>query len=102
MEAMLMPEDFGVRQLLQSEIEGGKTIEESAELFMNILSGKGTEAQNNVVCANAGMAIATVTKCTPLEGFELAKESLLSGKGLAALRKLQKISPPTPEGGVIK
>jgi anthranilate phosphoribosyltransferase len=28
---------------------------------------KGTEAQNNVVCANAGMAIATVTKCTPLD-----------------------------------
>jgi anthranilate phosphoribosyltransferase len=38
------------------------------------------------------MAIATVTKCTPLEGFELAKESLLSGKGLAALNKLQELS----------
>ncbi|WP_395050781.1 anthranilate phosphoribosyltransferase [Flavobacterium sp.] len=91
-EGVLKPEDFGVRQLLQSEIEGGKTIEESAEMFMNIISGKGTEAQNNVVCANAGMAIATVTKCTPLEGFELAKESLLSGKGLAALNKLQELS----------
>jgi anthranilate phosphoribosyltransferase len=34
-------------------------------MFINIISGKGTEAQNNVVCANAGMAIATVTKCTP-------------------------------------
>jgi anthranilate phosphoribosyltransferase len=92
MEGVLKPEDFGVRQLAQSEIEGGKTIEESAEMFINILSGKGTEAQNNVVCANAGMAIATVTKCSPLEGFELAKESLLSGKGLAALNKLQELS----------
>lgn len=92
MEGILKPEDFGVRQLLQSEIEGGTTIEESAEMFMNILSGKGTEAQNNVVCANAGMAIATVTKCTPLEGFELARESLFSGKGLAALKKLQELS----------
>jgi anthranilate phosphoribosyltransferase len=36
-------------------------------------------SQNNVVCANAGMAIATVTKCA-LEGFQIAKESLLSGK----------------------
>jgi len=92
MEGILKPEDFGVRQLLQSKIEGGTTIEESAEMFMNILSGKGTEAQNNVVCANAAMAIATVTKCTPLEGFELAKESLFSGKGLAALKKLQELS----------
>jgi anthranilate phosphoribosyltransferase len=92
MEGILKPEDFGVRQLLQSEIEGGKTIEESAQMFMNIISGKGTEAQNNVVCANAAMAIATVTKCSPLEGFELAKESLFSGKGLAALNKLQELS----------
>lgn len=88
-EGMLNPVDFGVRHLKQSEIEGGKTIEESAHMFINILSGRGTEAQNNVVCANAGLAIATVTKCTPLEGFELAKESLFSGKGLKALNKLK-------------
>ncbi|OXA77693.1 anthranilate phosphoribosyltransferase [Flavobacterium aquidurense] len=89
MEGMLNPSDFGVRLLSQTEIEGGKTIEESAEMFTNIISGKGTEAQNNVVLANAAMAIATVTKCSPLEGFELAKESLFSGKGLKALNKLK-------------
>ncbi|EJL66990.1 anthranilate phosphoribosyltransferase [Flavobacterium sp. CF136] len=92
MEGMLKPEDFGVRLLSQSEIEGGKTIEESAEMFTNIISGKGNEAQNNVVCANSAMAIATVTKCSPLEGFELAKESLFSGKGLVALNKLKDLS----------
>jgi anthranilate phosphoribosyltransferase len=92
MEGILKPEDFGVRQLLQSEIEGGKTIEESARMFTNIISGKGTEAQNNVVCANAAMAIATVNGSSRLESFQLAKESLLSGKGLAALNKLQELS----------
>ncbi len=92
MEGVLKPEDFGVRQLLQSEIEGGKTIEESAAMFMNIISGKGTEAQNNVVCANAAMAIATVNGSSPLESFQLAKESLLSGKALATLNKLQELS----------
>jgi len=92
MEGMIKPEDFGVRLLSQTEIEGGKTIEESAEIFTNIISGKGNEAQNNVVCANAAMAIATVNKCTPQEGFELAKESLLSGKGLKALKKLKELS----------
>ena len=91
-EGMLNPEDFGVSLIQQSDIEGGKTVDESAQMFMNIISGKGTEAQNNVVCANAGMAIATVTGCSPLEGFEKAKESLLSGKGLAALKKLQELS----------
>jgi anthranilate phosphoribosyltransferase len=92
MEGMLNPSDFGVRHLAQSEIEGGKTIDESADMFINILSGKGTEAQNNVVCANAAMAIATVTKCTPLEGFEQAKESLFNSKGLRALQTLQGLS----------
>ena len=91
-EGILNPDDFGVRSLIQTEIEGGTTIEASAEMFMNVISGKGTEAQNNVVCANAAMAITTVTKCTPLEGFELAKESLFSGKGLVALNKLQELS----------
>nr|WP_315201939.1 anthranilate phosphoribosyltransferase [uncultured Flavobacterium sp.] len=91
-EGILNPIDFGVRLLEQSEIEGGKTIDESAKMFMNIISGKGNEAQNNVVCANAGIAIATVNGCTPKEGFELAKESLLSGKGLVALNKLQELS----------
>lgn len=92
MEKMLNPEDFGVRMLQQNEIEGGKTIEESAQLFIDIISGKGNEAQNNVVCANAAMAIATVTGCSALQGFEQAKESLFSGKGLVALKKLQELS----------
>nr|WP_288832617.1 anthranilate phosphoribosyltransferase [uncultured Flavobacterium sp.] len=91
-EGMINPKDFGVRLIQQSEIEGGSTVEESAQMFLNIISGKGTEAQNNVVCANAAMAIATVTGCTPLQGFEQAKESLFSGKGLTALKKLQELS----------
>jgi anthranilate phosphoribosyltransferase len=54
-----------------------KKLKNQPKCFTDIISGKGTEAQNNVVCANAGMAIATVTKCTPLEGFQIAKESFV-------------------------
>lgn len=91
-ETMLSPESFGVQQIKQQDIFGGDTVKVSAEIFMNVINGKGTEAQNNVVSANAGMAIATVKNLTPKEGFELAKESLLSGKGLETLKKLQKSS----------
>jgi anthranilate phosphoribosyltransferase len=91
-EGVLNPSNFGVPQLKQSDIEGGKTIDESAAMFMNILSGKGTEAQNNVVCANAAMAIATVNGKSPLESFAVAKESLLSGKALSSLKILQELS----------
>lgn len=91
-EGMLKPSDFGVDTILQSEIVGGDSIQESAQIFIDILQGKGTEAQNNVVCANAGVAIATVKNIEPKAGFELAKESLLSGKGREALKKLQELS----------
>lgn len=91
-EAMLKPEDFGVLKLFPSEISGGKTIEQSAMLFKQIISGNGTEAQKNVVCANAGLAISLMKNCTLKDGFETAKETLASGKALETLKKLQKIS----------
>ena len=91
-ESMLKPSDFGVKQIKQSDIVGGDSIDTSAQIFLNVLQGKGSEAQNNVVCANAGIAIATVEDLTPLQGFERAKESLLSGKGLIALKKIQELS----------
>ena len=91
-EGILKPSDFGVKQIAQSDIVGGDSIEDSANIFMAILNGKGTEAQNNVVCANAGMAIATVKQISPKEGFDLAEESLLNGKGLKALQTLQQLS----------
>lgn len=99
-EGMLKPEDFGVDPIKQSEILGGEGIAESAQIFMNVLQGKGTEAQNNVVCANAGIAIATVKNLSPKEGFDQAKESLLNGSGLKALKKLQDLSknPEPPKG----
>ena len=91
-ETMLKPSDFGVPEIKQTDIVGGDGIESSAQIFMNVLQGKGTEAQNNVVCANASIAIATVNNLTPIQGFEKAKESLLSGKGLNALKKIQELS----------
>ncbi|WP_340076804.1 anthranilate phosphoribosyltransferase [Leptobacterium sp. I13] len=91
-EGILKPEDFGVDTLSEVDIIGGNTIEESANIFMTVLNGKGTEAQNNVVCANAGIAIATIKGTSPKKGFELAKESLLNGNGLKALKKLQELS----------
>ncbi|PIE99856.1 MAG: anthranilate phosphoribosyltransferase [Maribacter sp.] len=91
-EGVLEPSDFGVKAIEQTQIVGGETIGESAKIFIDILKGKGTEAQNNVVCANAGIAIATVNGIGPREGFENAMESLLSGNGLRALKKLQALS----------
>ena len=45
-----------------------------------------------MVCTNAGLAIATSRQIAHSEGFELAKESLLSGKAKQSLDKLIALS----------
>jgi anthranilate phosphoribosyltransferase len=91
-EKVLTPEDFGVPPISAEAISGGKDISSSVKIFMDVIKNEGTDAQNNVVCANAGMAIATVLGLSPIEGFEKAKESLESGKALNTLKTLQKLS----------
>jgi len=91
-ERILKASDFGVSELKQSEIAGGGSIESSAEILIRILKGKGTEAQSHVVCANAGMAIATSRNLSPQDGFQAAKESLDSGKAFESFKKLKELS----------
>jgi len=91
-ETLFSPQDLGLKTIKPSEIFGGDSIKEAANLFVNIIDGKGTEAQNNVVCTNAGLGIATSRQISHSEGFELAKESLLSGKAKQSLDKLIALS----------
>ena len=89
---IITPDAFGVGSISQSDIYGGDSVEAAAKIFTIVLNGQGTEAQNNVVCANAAMAIATVSKKSIEDSFELAKESLLSGKAKEKFDTLVKIS----------
>ena len=91
-ESMLKPEDLNLKPIQSSQISGGNTIESAAEIFMNVLENKGTEAQTNVVCANAAMAISTVQKTDPENAFLTARESLASGNALQAFKKLQQLN----------
>jgi anthranilate phosphoribosyltransferase len=91
-ETMFSPEDLGVKQIQQGDIFGGNTVKDAANIFINVIGGKGTEAENNVVCANAGLAIATSKQISHQDGFNLAKESLLSGKAKSTLNKLIELS----------
>ena len=91
-ESILKPATFNLSKINLSDIKGGATPKEASKLFFDIISNQGTAAQNNVVCANAGLAIATVTGCTFLEGFDRAKISLQSGKALEKMKLLQELS----------
>jgi anthranilate phosphoribosyltransferase len=91
-ERVLNPSDFGIPPVKALEIAGGENVENSALIFKNILENKGSDAQVHAVCANAAMAIATVKNTSPIEGFEMAKESLSSGKAHQVLKTLRKLS----------
>jgi len=88
-EELLSPEKTGFRLLQPDEISGGKTVEESARIFMNIIEGRGSAAQNSVVIANSGIALRKIYPGKSLnEYFLMAEESLKSGKAYDKLKKL--------------
>ena len=91
-ESIISPKDFRLSTVSPNEIKGGNTTETAAQLFLDIISGQGTEAQNQVVCANAAVAIATVNGDSFLEAYSKAEECLKSGKALEKLKKLQQLS----------
>jgi anthranilate phosphoribosyltransferase len=91
-ERMITPEDFGYEKLNPDQIAGGSDVKSSAALFMNILKGKGTAAQNAVVTANAALAIQTVEPLKKLRDcVKTAEDSLLGGNALKSFETLMKL-----------
>ena len=71
------------------DIQRGATVEEAAKIFLKILNGEGTWAQNAVVLANAAMALHCTGNYKNYEdAFEGAIESLESGNAKNSLDKL--------------
>ncbi len=88
-EQIISPEQLNLKRLVQEDVFGGNSVEESAKIFMKIISGKGTEAQNNVVCANTAFALKVFDNSLSFEdAFDEAKKSLFSGKAGECLKKL--------------
>ncbi len=92
-ESLLAPEDIGFRKLESIDLLGGSTVEESASIFLSILQGKGTEAQNDAVIANSGMAFRCIYPEKTTEAcFEMARSSLFGGQALQVLQKLTDVN----------
>lgn len=91
-EKVLSPADIGLSRLDAASLAGGKTVEESAAIFTDILEGKGTDAQKAVIAANAGLALSTAREIPFEEGIAQAKESLESGKALNSFKKFVEIN----------
>ncbi|MDR1762135.1 MAG: anthranilate phosphoribosyltransferase [Bacteroidales bacterium] len=91
-EYLATPQQLGFSKIEQSELFGGETIADAAQIFMNILENKATNAQRNAVLINSGLAIQTYDFDKPLaKCVAEADESLKSGKAKKAFEKFFEI-----------
>ncbi len=81
--------ELGKRTVSPADIFGGNTIEEASNIFLKILKGEGSWAQNAVVLANAALALNLGKPEQEYEtAYQQAVESLESGKAYTTLKNL--------------
>lgn len=88
-ERTISPGDLGMLPVRAADIYGGSTVKEAATVFLKILEGKGSLAQNSVVEANAALALYCMDESAGMDKcLGRARESLDSGAALLAFKKL--------------
>lgn len=92
-EKVLTPVDLGLKYIEQSDIYGGETPEDAMKIFDAVLEGTSTEAQKNVVIANAACGISIMDRNISMaDSVAMARESLESGKALQVFKKFVEIN----------
>ena len=85
------PEDLGFMKASVTQIRGG-TARQNARIMRNILSGE-VGVRRNIVIMNAGAALVAGNKASDLkEGICIAEKTIDSGRALAKLDELIKLS----------
>ena len=88
-EKIYSAEDLGKRTVSPMDIHGGNSVEDAAKIFLNILKGEGSWAQNAVVLANSAMALQCTGKFESYDAcYQMAVESLESGRAYQSLQKI--------------
>jgi anthranilate phosphoribosyltransferase len=87
-EQIISPESLGKAMLQPADLFGGDTVQEAADIFVRILTGNGTKAQNDTVAVNTGVAIHCIHPEKSLQDcIAEAEESLLSKKALQRFKQ---------------
>ena len=87
-EKVFTPKDLGLNYVEPKDIYGGSTADEAKATFDAVLDGSATEAQKSVVLANAACGISVIDRNLSVEeSIALCRESLESGKALAAFKR---------------
>lgn len=92
-EKVFTPKDLGLNYVNPEDIYGGETAVEAMKIFDDVLEGKATEAQKNVILANAACGINVMDRNMSIEdSIAIARESIDSGRALAAFKKFVEIN----------
>jgi anthranilate phosphoribosyltransferase len=92
-EYIFHPGDLNLSTVNPDELYGGNDVEEAAHIFLSILEGKGSNAQNEVVIANAGMSMygSGFISNVP-EAIDKARVALESGEALNKFKKFVEVN----------
>ncbi len=92
-EKVYTPKDMGLNYVKPKDIYGGDTAEDAKKIFDSVLEGTCTEAQKSVILANAACGISVMDYNKSIdESIAEARESLDSGRALAAFKKFVEIN----------
>ncbi len=90
---LLDPREFNFKKHKLSEVLGGKTSKENADILLDVLNGKDKGAKRDAALLNAAAAVFvsdTVSEFS--EAVDLAKESIDSGSAMKKLEALVKFT----------
>lgn len=92
-EKVLTPVDLGLSYVEQQDIYGGDTPEQAVRIFDNVLEGTASEAQKNVVIANAACGISIMDKNISMQdSISIARESLDGGRAMQAFKRFVEVN----------
>jgi len=92
-EKMFTPKDLGLNYVEPKDIFGGQTAEDARRIFDAVLEGTAREEQKSVVLANAACGVSVMDRNLSVEdSIALCRESLESGRALAAFRRFCEIN----------
>jgi anthranilate phosphoribosyltransferase len=87
-ECIYRPQDLGFNEVRPEELFGGTSKEDAARIFDDILHNCATPSQMQCVIVNAAFAIQVMEPEKDIEEcIAIARESLVSGQALRALKK---------------
>ena len=92
-EKVFTPKDLGLNYVEPKDIYGGQTAEDAKKIFDAVLEGTASEAQTSVILANAACGISIIDRNLSVEeSIALCRESLQSGRALAAFKRFLAIN----------